>query len=931
MDIATGAMNTLLPKLGELVVGEYKLQNGVTEEIKELEKELRSMTAALRKVAELPVDQLDELVKIWARDVKELSYDIEDAVDDFMLQQRIGDEPAMTFSFKGFSDRAINLFKKAMTNHQIHNVIKDIMKQVNTINERRKRYKIDDVPCRPIVETIDPRIEALYRKATELVGIGGPKIELVRRLMNEDSSSLQQLKIITIVGLGGLGKTTLANSLLQDLKPEFDCHFFVSVSFNPDIKKIFKNILVQLDENMYSHIDEAWEVKLLIDKIIEFLKKRRCLCVIDDLWKELPWDTIKLALQDGNHRSKIIITTRNKAVAEHVGGDIYELKSLSNDDSRELFYKRIFDSVDDCPADLNQVTGKILKKCDGVPLAIITIASLLANKPRCSVEWEKANNAIGSGSENSHHVDKMNMILRLSYNDLPSHFKTCLLSLSKYPEDQVIRKDVLVWSWIAEGFITPAAAGLSLQEIGDGYFNELVNRSLIQPVNFRNPFQPLGEWEVYACQLHDMVRELIIKLSSEEGFATISLSDGEQAGESVVHQRENIIRRLSLHSSSNTRASINERKQLFKLRSFDVFGHAGFMMPALSRFRVLRVLQLENCFNMEKNYLKDLGKLHHLRFLRLHGLRFTMLPDSIGNLESLETLDIRGATSSILLPLSFGKLGKLVRLRAEIVELPDSVTLENMKSLQELVGIRATSHAMTEIGKLREVKVLELFIEKKPESTTGNPIELIPTHLQMCPSLLKVLVLRTSIICSLDYCLVHVPSGLHVFMCDGFFTVFPRWIDPSLSCLTVLSITLLRVRVQPEHLDKLAQLPSLRFLQLSALGTPDDEQEKLVIHSSASAFPCLTDLRIDSALMFLKFQRGAMRKLRRLCLSFEARGTNKHFQTKNFDYGFENLLSLHHVVIELWFECPEAQDAIRKIINDHPNYPSLDISNKYKN
>ncbi|CAN6213575.1 unnamed protein product [Urochloa humidicola] len=227
------------------------------EEIKELEKELRSMTIALRKVAELPVDQLDELVKIWARDVKELSYDIEDVVDNFMLHKRIGDEPAMTFIFKGFFDRAINLFKKAMTNHQIHNVIKDIMKQVNTINERRKRYKLDDVRCRPIVETIDPRLEALYRKATELVGIGGPKNELVRRLMNEDSASLQQPKIISIVGFGGLGKTTLANSLLQDLKSEFDCHFFVSVSFNPDIKKIFKNILVQLDENMYSHIDEA--------------------------------------------------------------------------------------------------------------------------------------------------------------------------------------------------------------------------------------------------------------------------------------------------------------------------------------------------------------------------------------------------------------------------------------------------------------------------------------------------------------------------------------------------------------------------------------------------------------------------------------------------------------------------------------------------
>ncbi|KAG2641095.1 hypothetical protein PVAP13_2KG150216 [Panicum virgatum] len=899
MDIATGAMNTLLPKLGELVVGEYKLQKGVKGEIQELEKELRSMTAALRKVAEVPVDQLDELVRIWARDVRELSYDIEDAVDTIMLQG-IRHEPTMPFSIKGFIDRTINLFQMAATNHQIHNVTKDIMDQVKMVNERRKRYKIDEVSNRPIVETIDPRLEGMYTRAAQLVGIDGPKNELAKRLLEQEGLSRKQSNIISIVGFGGLGKTTLANSLLQDLKEQFDCHFFVSISFSPDIKKIFKNILVQLDENKYGHIDESWEIKLLIDKIIEFLKNRRCLCVIDDLWKELPWDTIKLALQDGNHGSKIIITTRNKAVAEYVGGGIYELKPLSTDNSRELFYKRIFESADDCPPDLSKVTGKILKKCGGVPLAIITTASLLANKPRCSVEWEKVNSSIRSGSENSHPMETMNTILRFSYNDLPFHLKTCLLSLSKYPEDQMIRKDVLVWSWIAEGFITPS--GSSLQETGDGYFNELINRSLIQPVNRKDPFYVLGEMEVYACQLHDMVLELIIKLSAEEGFVTASLSDGDQAGASSLHQRE-IIRRLSLHNSSNTDASINERKLLSKVRSLYVFGHADLMMPSLSEFCVLRVLQLENCSGLDNNHLKDICKLYLLKFLRLQGLKVTELPESIGKLESLETLDIRGADdeSVIMLPLSFGKLGKLVRLHAERVELPDGVSLENMKSLRELVGICPTLHAVTEIGKLGGLKALEIAIKEEPESSTGNWKELIGTCLQMCSSSLQVLVLRVPLrYLYFQNFMAHVPTGLRTYMCSGYFDEFPRWIDPSFSYLTVLSIRLLNVHVQPEHLDKLAELPSLRFLRIQ--------------------------------LMFLKFEPGAMPKLGRLCLRFDARRTNEHFRTNNFDYGFENLPSLRHVVIVLnilalnWAEHTEAQDAIRKTINNHPNHPSLHFS-----
>ncbi|KAF8732112.1 hypothetical protein HU200_016073 [Digitaria exilis] len=687
MNIATGAMNTLLPKLADLAVGEYKLQKGVMGEIKELEQEMRCITAALHKVSEVPVDQLDEQVKIWAADVRQLSYDIEDY---------------------------------------------------------------------------------------------------------------------------------------------------------------------------------------------------------------------------GNQGNKIIITTRNKAVAEHIDGDIYELKPLSDDDSRKLLYKRVFDSADDCPADLSNVAGKISKKCGGVPLAIITTASLLASQPRCSVEWEKVNNAIGSGSQNSHHMEKMSTILRLSYDDLPFHLKTCLLSLSKYPDDQVIRKDVLVWSWIAEGFIAPAA-GSTLQEIGEGYFNELINRSLIQPVN-QIAFDPLGEGEVYACQIHDMVLELISRLSAEEGFVTTSLS---------VHQRD-IIRRLSLHTAN---ASTNENNELSKVRSLYVFGHA-VLMPALSRFRVIRVLQLEDCSDLDTNHLKDFSNLYLLKFLRLKGLRVTDLPESIGNLESLETLDIRGCRKVIMLPLSFGKLDKLVRLLAERVELPDGVVLKNMKSLRELVGIRPTLHTMTEIGKFKELKVLELVIQN--DESIDNSNKLINTYLQMNPRLLQVLVLRTRGPFTLDFA-AQFPSALRTFMWTGLFRVFPRWINMSLTCLTVLSIKLVRVRIHPEQLDRLAKLPSLRFLRLLLLSHPD-KQEKLIVRSSLSAFPCLTDLRIFCRMMFLEFQPGAMQNLRRLCLNFNARASNAHYRTKDFGYGFENLPSLRYVFIQLMEYCPEAQKAITKMINDHPNHPSLNLS-----
>ncbi|CAN6171448.1 unnamed protein product [Urochloa humidicola] len=638
MDIATGAMNTLLPKLGELVVGEYKLHKGVNGEIKELEKELESMRAALHNAAEVSVEHLDELSKIWASDVRELSYDIEDIVDTFMLRGK-GHKHTNLFSLKGLIGKAIDLYNKAKTNHKIHNIIKDIMVEVKVISERRGRYNVDGVAVRPNTLTVDPRLEAMYRKAMELVGIHRPKNELAKWLFEQDCSARQQPYIVCIVGFGGLGKTTLANALLQDHKTQFDCHFFVSISFNPDIKKIFKNILVQLDEHKYGHIDEAWEINLLIDKTIEFLKNRRCLCVIDDVWKESAWDTIKFALQDGSHGSKIIITTRNKAVAEHVGGGIYELKPLSDYDSKLLLNRRIFEAEDGCPPSLREVTGKILKKCGGVPLAIITTASLLASKPRHLQDWEKVNNSIGFGLEKNPDVEKMKNVLCLSYNDLPPHLKTCLLSLSKYPEDMRIRKDILILSWLAEGFITHCGepSGKSLPEIGQDYFNELINRSLIQPVYNNNPFNKdtglymfAETYEVPYYQVHDMVLELINQLSAQESFATTLLSDGQQAStRTAAVQPRKKIRRLSLHDSYKFNASQEAREQVSKVRSLDVFGYAR-MMPDLSRFRVLRVLQVDDCSGLDNKHFKDLGKLYLLRFLRLRGLRVTELPKSIG-------------------------------------------------------------------------------------------------------------------------------------------------------------------------------------------------------------------------------------------------------------------------------------------------------------
>lgn len=690
------------------------------------------------------------------------------------------------------------------------------------------------------------------------------------------------------------------------LKQSLIAIFFVSVSRKPDIEKIFKNVLSQLDKK----IDfQAWDKIQLINKIRELLENKRCLCIVDDIWEEKEWDIIKLALPDGNQGSKIITTTRKMAVAEHAGGGVYELKPLSDDHSKMLLNKRIFDSEDGCPSDLTEVTEKILKKCGGVPLAIITIASLLANKPRNLQEWEKVNKSISRGLGNSLTVDKMREILSLSYYDLPPHLKNCLLYVSIYPEDMEIKKDVLVWSWIVEGFISDEEqpTGTTLQEVGEGYFNELINRSLIQAVDIVSIANQDGQ--VHACQVHDMVLEFINKLSAEEGFVTELLSDGQQAGTSAVQKK---IRRLSLHAERTTFASTEARERLSypHVRSLAAFGKVD-SMPPLSGFRVLRVLQLEDCSRLKNNHLKDIGEFHHLRFLRLRRAIFiTELPESIGNLQFLETLDIRGIFISVLqLPKSFVNLGNLVRLIADRVKLPHGVTLGNMECLQQLVGICFTEDTMQAIGDLTELRVLKIVLDER-KFMKSTSTETLDAYLQRCKNL-QDLTISSGYVAFMK----GVPSSLQRFKADGQFEELPGWINSSLSCLNTLSIELRSMR--QEHLMVLAELPSLRFLRINT----GSGHVRLIIHSGA--FPSLRDLYSGTFVRFT-VQPGAMPNLRRLFLCPRA-------PRKNNSFGLENLPSLRHVFVDIHEsgaseeQIQGVKDEIRKEINDNPNHPSLDF------
>ncbi|XP_034606763.1 disease resistance protein RGA5 isoform X2 [Setaria viridis] len=911
MEIVTSVMSSLILKLAELLTDEYKLQTSLRGEIMFLKAELESMEAALEAVSEAPVN--GNQVNIWASEVRELSYDIEDSIDQFMVC--IDTHPSVTpQGFKGFISRSMRLLTAAKTQHHIATEIGDMKTLVKEVAERRNRYKVDSVVIPPSTAVnIDPRLHGIYEEPSKLIAICGPKEELSKLLVREGTS--KQLKVISIVGVGGLGKTTLANVVYQQLKGQFECNAFVPVSLKPDMKRILSSILRQVSEQSYTNI-ETWDVVELINKIRQVLEDKRYLIVVDDIWDESAWNLIKDALVDNNCGSRVITTTRIAGIAatccSFTDGIIYKLKPLSHNDSMKLFYKRIFGDQDHCHPELKEISEKILRKCYGVPLAIITIASLLANKPRNINQWNSVHSSIGNGTEKFPSMENMRQILSISYYDLPSHLKPCLLYLSIFPEDYTILRDQLIRRWIAEGIIHGTDVE-TLHNLGHNYFNELMNRSMIQPEHID------ARGMVGACRVHDMVLDLITSLSTKENFAITSHH----------HQHKHLprrIRRFSLHGSDEEHTRPEVALNLSHLRSLMVFPGATNMMPALSSFQVLRVLDLEGCRDLQNHQISNAGSLFHLRYLGLRDTNITSLPNEIGNLNYLQTLDLK-QTSISYLPPTVVRLRQLMCLYIEpSVMLPDGIG--NMESLQLLssVGVSSSANFARELGRLTELRTLHISVISTWHENHKNSLVDSLCNLNKIQELhIDSTGMSTEFIVDLSW----APRYLKKFA--GSVPRLPRWVNPLLSDLTTMIITLNMLR--QEDIQSLGGLPFLQFLCLTVL-TTDSAEERIIIRTHGANFQSLSEFHFHSFKMGLFFAQGAMPKLETLEVTLKVQERKAAYG--DFDIGLENLSSIKQVIVRIRctgstvYEVDDADSALRRTAGLNLNHPKLEVIRYYE-
>ena len=377
----------------------------------------------------------------------------------------------------------------------------------------------------------------------------------------------------------------------------------------------------------------------------------RYFLVVDDVWDAKPWETIKLPLVNENCGSRIITTTRSIAVASCLSSEsnnVYKMKPLSFDDSRRLLFKRAFGSENISFTHLGSVPDEILRKCDGLPLAIIAISSMLADQ-HAKCEWDRVLNDIGSALAKKPGAENMTTILSMSYFDIPHRQRTCLLYLSVFPEDSVIEKQCLITRWIAEGFIQEQE-GRTKYEIGGGYFNDLINRSMIQPVD-------VEYGQAKACRVHDIILDYIKCKAAEENFVTLS-----NGAEHVYTSSDYKVRRLCVSNYTEENVTIWEDPMLSHVRSVTIFGQP--VKTTLLHSTALRVLDLGGCWVIQDHHLASIDTLFHLKYLRLSSGSITKLPEKIGELQYLQTLDVRG-TNIEELPSTITKLQRLSQLRRD--------------------------------------------------------------------------------------------------------------------------------------------------------------------------------------------------------------------------------------------------------------------------
>ncbi|XP_075641637.1 putative disease resistance protein RGA1 [Castanea sativa] len=641
----------IIGQLAKPALQEIVLLWGVKGELDKLRNTVLSIKAVILDAEEKQAQ--DAAISDWLRKLTDVLYEADDLLDDFsteVLQREVMTGNKKAKEVRIFFSKSNQLAYGLKMGHKI----KAIKGRLDAIDADKNRYKLEGRPRETqVTNSVRKTHGRVSVEANYFIGREVDKKVIIERLL--DSNIEDNVSVLPIVGIGGLGKTTLAQYVFND--DEINSHFhkklWVCISDDFDVERIVEKIL----ENATGKKQEKLEMSTLINVLHKELDGVRYLLVLDDVWNDNAekWDNLKGSLLCGARGSRILVTTREKKVANiSKTMEPHFLRGLNEAESWSLFKKKAFEKGQE-PGNLKikEFGMEIVRKCKGIPLAIKLIGRLLCSKTS-EEEWFSFMNK--DFSKLDQNEGDILPTLKLSYDHLPSHLKQCFAYCSLFPKDYQIEKEILIKLWMAQGFIRPSDQNQCLEDVGCEYFEELHWRSFFEEAE--------GNWwtHVTKFKIHDLMHDLAILVVGLESI-TFGINEGK-----MDEKTHHVSFGFDLVSSKQIPTSLfkSSRMRTFLLPCQEYYSNQMVWDKStcdafVLSFKFLRLLDLK--LTGIRIVPHSIGKLKHLRYLDFsRNKEIKILPNSITRLQNLETLNLLYCEGLIELPKNISKLVNLRHL-----------------------------------------------------------------------------------------------------------------------------------------------------------------------------------------------------------------------------------------------------------------------------
>ncbi|XP_048420520.1 putative disease resistance protein RGA3 [Pyrus x bretschneideri] len=661
--MADTLVSTLLDKLAsttyQYVSDEVKIVLNVKKEVEEFAWNLKAIESMLEDAERRQLKEAN--VQNWLDNLKEISYQMVDVLDEWntdILRQQVEKQegegathiaPQRKVSFAIFARSfCLGQVGKVIIRREIALKIKDLNVRLAGIYKQRKMYNFQLAK-----KVIQKQQTSSFVDISEIYGREKEKDSLIRKLVSDTSEEGRGLLIIPIVGMGGMGKTTLAQLAYNDakVKAHFEKRVWVCVSEPFDEIKIAKAI----SDDTSSSLKE-------LDHVLEYMSRSikgvKFLLVLDDVWTEdrKKWDQLKLPLmQNGAKGSRILVTTRKLNVASmmRATSHMINLAELSEQNCLSIFNHMAFSDREIGESEVfGDISKEIVKKCKGLPLVAKTLGSMMRNK-RTRSEWlDVLNSRIWDWEEVEQEVFQP---LFLSYYDLAPRNRCCLLYCAIFPKDYELSRDVLINLWMAQDYLN-SRENKDKGKIGHAIFDNLAGRSFFQDFE-----KDLYTGAIISCKMHDIVHDFVQFITKKECLITKAEGANEKIellGSKVHH--------LTLTSIADSQAVLSitsgnckNLRTLITIHSRVDTVYGSF----ISKLKSLRTIKLRLSYTSIEELPEEIGELVHLRHIDLsESENLKKLSDTICGLYNLYTLDLRGCTSLNKLPDNMRKLISLKHL-----------------------------------------------------------------------------------------------------------------------------------------------------------------------------------------------------------------------------------------------------------------------------